>query len=86
MTTALISSSVAVSRATGLIKAYSVGDDDLVNEILAAAIEDPTDQTVYATFGAMVQICAGLASTLTNLGVEHPLDDVQRQLIQESTP
>ena len=84
MTTILVSSDAAVVRATGLLKAFIDADDDLVNEILAASLEDPTDQTVYATFGAMVQIAAGLASTLTNLGVDHPLDDVQRQLIQAS--
>jgi hypothetical protein len=89
MTTAIISDPAAIMRATGLLKAFTSHDDPLVNDIMAAALEDPTEQALMRTFGALAQIAGVLADTLARSGagdINSVLTTVQRQIIAGDVP
>jgi hypothetical protein len=63
MTLALVTDPAAVLRATGLLRSFCAEDDDHVNAIMQAALDDPGEQTLMRTFGALVEIAGVLADT-----------------------
>ena len=79
MSTAIVSDAAAVLRATGIIKAYIAADEDHLNAVIQAVIDD-TPHNAACTFGAMVKIAAALAQSA---GDRAALDNIQRQLVAD---
>jgi hypothetical protein len=89
MTTVLVADAAAIMRATGLLKAFVSGDDLLVNDIMTAAKEDPGEQSLMRTFGALAQIAGVLADTIARSGagdINSVLTTVQHQIIAGDVP
>jgi hypothetical protein len=89
MTTVLTTDAAAIMRATGLLKAFTSHDDPLVNAIMAATREYPTEQALIRTFGALAQIAGVLADTLARSGsgdIGSVLTAVQHRLITGDVP
>jgi hypothetical protein len=74
---------------TGLLKAFTSHDDQLVNDIMAATREYPTEQALIRTFGALAQIAGVLADTIARSGagdIGSVLTTVQHQIIAGDVP
>ena len=91
MTTALITDGASILRAIGLLRAVMAKDDNHVNAIMEAALEDPDEQALMRTFGALVATAraaiAGLACANANGDdVNQVLTSLQRHLIVGDVP
>ena len=91
MTTALITDGASILRAIGLLRAVIAKDDNLVNAIMEAALEDPDEQVLMRTFGALVATAraaiAGLAcANVYGDDVNQVLTTLQRHLIVGDVP
>ena len=78
----LVSDPASIMRATGLVRGFAAGDDDIVNAILLATLDTENNENTeafYATFGALIWLSASLADILARAGrtsVDQVLADI----------